>query len=137
MLSFVTEMYNLLLSNHFGARPRRSAEQALNVLVEKIHQAWRQGKVLSLVSFDVKGVFNGVHSDVLERRLEARQAPSLAVRLIRNLCDGWHTQVTVGGFESEVSPIEFAGIPQGSPLSPLLRVYYNADLVECVNSAIS
>ena len=27
-------------------------------------------------------------------------------------------------------PIEFADIPQGSPLSPLLYVYYNADLVE-------
>ena len=94
----------------------------MNVLVKKIYQAWRQGKVLSLVSFDVKGAFNGVHSDVLERRLAARQVPSLAVRWIRNFCDGRHAQVTVGGFESEVSPIEFAGIPQGSPLSPLLYV---------------
>jgi hypothetical protein len=39
--AFITETYNLLPSNHFGARPRRSAEQALNVLVEKIYQAWR------------------------------------------------------------------------------------------------
>lgn len=37
-LSFITETYNLLPSNHFGAKPRRSAEQALNVLVEKIYQ---------------------------------------------------------------------------------------------------
>jgi hypothetical protein len=39
-------------------------------------------------------------------------------------------QVIVGNFESEVSQIEYAGIPQGSPLSPLLYVFYNADLVE-------
>jgi len=129
-LSFIMETYSLLPSNHFGARPRRSTEQALNALVEKIYQAWRQGKVLSLVSFDVKGAFNGVHSDVLERRLAARQVPSPAVRWIRNFCDGRHAQATVGGLESEVSPIEFAGIPQGSPLSPHLYVYYNADLVE-------
>jgi hypothetical protein len=89
-LSFITETYSLLPSNHFGARPRRSAEQALNVLVERIYQAWRQGKVLSLVSFDVKGACNGVHSDVLERRLAARQVPSLAVRWIRNFCDSRH-----------------------------------------------
>ena len=86
--------------------------------------------MLSLVSFDVKGAFNGVYSDVLERRLAARQVPIPAVRWIRNFCDSRHAQVTVGSFESEVSPIEFAGIPQGSPLLPLLYVYYNADLVE-------
>jgi hypothetical protein len=32
-LSYMTEKYNLLPTNYFGARPRRSAEQALNVLV--------------------------------------------------------------------------------------------------------
>jgi hypothetical protein len=86
--------------------------------------------VLSLVPFDVKGASNGAHSDVLERRLEAMQVLVPAVRWIRNFCDGRHAQVTVGGFESEVSPTEFTGIPQGSPISPLLYVYYNADLVE-------
>jgi hypothetical protein len=36
-LSYITEKYNLLPMNHFSARPRRSAEQALNVLVERIY----------------------------------------------------------------------------------------------------
>jgi hypothetical protein len=58
----MVEKYSLLPDNHFGARPRRSAEQALNVLVERIYQAWRGGKILSLVSFDVKGAFNGVYT---------------------------------------------------------------------------
>jgi hypothetical protein len=129
-LSYITETHDLLPANHFGARPRRSAEQALNALVERIYQAWRQRKVLSLVSFDVKGAFNGVHSSVLEKRLAARRVPSLAVKWIRNFCDRRYAQVIVRNFESEVSQIEYAGIPQGSPLSPLLYVFYNADLVE-------
>jgi hypothetical protein len=100
------------------------------MLVEKIYQAWRQRRVLSLVSFDVKGAFNGVHSDVLERRLSARRIPTPAVKWIRDFCDSRHAQVTVGSFESVVSLIKYAGIPQGSPLLLLLYVFYNADLVE-------
>ena len=53
-LSDVVDRFGLLPTNHFGARKRRSCEQALNILVEKIHLAWRKNMVLSLVSFDVK-----------------------------------------------------------------------------------
>jgi hypothetical protein len=38
-LSYLTEKFHLLPPNHFGGRPRRSAEHALNVLVERIYQA--------------------------------------------------------------------------------------------------
>lgn len=38
-MSYLTERFNLLPANHFGGRPRRSAEQALNILVERIYQA--------------------------------------------------------------------------------------------------
>jgi hypothetical protein len=87
-LSYITETYNLLPANHFGARPRRSAEQALNVLVERIYQVWRGGKILTLVSFDVKGAFNGVHSNMLEHRLVVRRVPRLVVDWIRDFCTG-------------------------------------------------
>jgi hypothetical protein len=36
-LLYIVEKYNLLLDNHFGTRPRRSVEQVLNVLVERIY----------------------------------------------------------------------------------------------------
>ena len=129
-LSYMVEKYSLLPDNHFGARPRRSAEQALNVLVERIYQAWRGGKILSLVSFDVKGAFNGVHTNVLTQRLAERGVPKPMVEWIGDFVSNRHAQVTVGEYESEVSEIEYAGIPQGSPLSPLLYVFYNANLVE-------
>jgi hypothetical protein len=38
-LSYLTEKFHLLPSNHFRGRLRRSAEHALNVLVERIYQA--------------------------------------------------------------------------------------------------
>jgi hypothetical protein len=129
-LSYLAERFSLLPANHFGGRLRRSAEHALNVLVERIYQAWRNYKILTLVSFDVKGAFNGVHPEVLVRRLRDRRAPEQAVRWIADFCTDRKAQVIVGKYESEVKRIDFPGIPQGSPLSPLLYIWYNADLVD-------
>jgi hypothetical protein len=52
-LSYITKEYSLLPKNHFGVRPKRSAEQALNVLIERIHKVWRGKRTLSLMSFNV------------------------------------------------------------------------------------
>jgi hypothetical protein len=59
-ISHAVETYGLLPTNHFGARKQRSAEQALLLLQEEIYAAWRGRKVVSLISFDVKGAYNGV-----------------------------------------------------------------------------
>jgi len=78
----------------------------------------------------VKGTFDGGHSKVLERRLAARRVPKPTVEWIGDFCTGLHASVAVGRDDSEVAEIDYAGIPQGSPLSPLLYVFYDADLVE-------
>jgi hypothetical protein len=47
-LSFMAEKHNLLPSNHFGARKRRSCEQAVNVLVHRIYEQtcyWMDWKI--------------------------------------------------------------------------------------------
>lgn len=56
-MSYLAETYGLLPENHFGARKRRSCEQALSVLIEKIYDAWREGKVLTLIFFLAKNPF--------------------------------------------------------------------------------
>jgi hypothetical protein len=38
-ISYAAKTYGLLLTNHFGARKKRSAEQALTLLQEHIYQA--------------------------------------------------------------------------------------------------
>jgi hypothetical protein len=56
-ISYAVETFGLLPINHFGARKRRSTEQALLPLQEQIYKAWRNRKVVSLISFDVKGAY--------------------------------------------------------------------------------
>jgi ribonuclease HI len=122
----------LLPKNHFGARKRRSAVQAMMVLQEKIFEAWRNRRVLSLVHFDVKGAYNGVAKEVLIKRLESRRIPHELVRWINDFCSNRQASIVVNGEASAVTDLQQAGLPQGSPLSPILFLFFNADLVQTI-----
>lgn len=67
-IGYLAEEYSLLPGNHFGGLKRKSNVDALVTLQEKIYQDWRNKKVLSLVTFDVKGAFNGVALEVFVDR---------------------------------------------------------------------
>jgi Reverse transcriptase (RNA-dependent DNA polymerase) len=79
-ISYVIETYSLLPTNHFRARKQRSAEQALLLLQEQILTAWRGRRILSLISFDVKGAYNGVCKERLLQRIKARGIPEKVLR---------------------------------------------------------
>ena len=96
-ISYAVETFGLLPTNHFGARKRRSAEQALLLLQEEIYKAWRNRKVLSLVSFDVQGAYNGVFKERLLQRLKARGIPDKIVQWINAFCSRRTATIVVNG----------------------------------------
>jgi hypothetical protein len=129
-ISHAVETFRLLPTSHFGARKKRSAEQALLLLQEHIYNAWRSKKILSLISFDVKGAYNGVYKNRLLQRLTARGIPPALVRWIDAFCSERTATILVNGHTSQQQPLPQAGFPQGSPLSPILFLFFNADLVQ-------
>lgn len=82
------------------------------------------------MTFDVQGAFKGVNTTVLQERLEQRGKPETLSEWVRDFCRERTAAVTLDTFESERQAIAQAGIPQGSPLSPILYISYNANLVE-------
>jgi hypothetical protein len=41
-----------------------------------------------------------------------------------------HTNIGFNDFRTKIEPLAYAGLAQGSPLSPILFVFFNADLVD-------
>jgi ribonuclease HI len=128
-ISYLTEEYDLLPANHFGGRPCRSTEDAMTVLSENIYDTWGQKKVFSLVLMDVAGAFNNVHHTRLIHNLRKRRIPTNITRWIASFLQNRSTRICFNGIES-ASYLTPAGVPQGSPLSPSLYLYYNGDLLE-------
>jgi hypothetical protein len=129
-ISHAVETYGLLPTSHFGARKRRSAEQALLLMQEQIYTAWRGRRVLSLISFDVKGAYNGVCKERLLQRMKARGIPEKLLRWIEAFCSERTATIQINGQVSEAQNLPQAGLPQGSPLSLILFLFFNADLVQ-------
>jgi ribonuclease HI len=100
------------------------------LLQEEILTAWRGRKILSLISFDVKGAYNGVCKERLIQRMKARGMPEKILRWTEAFCSDRTATIQINGQSSETRDLPQAGLPQGSPLSPILFLFFNADLVQ-------
>jgi len=129
-VSYAVETLGLLPTNQFGARKKRFAEHALLLLQEHTYNARRRSRVLSIVSFDDERAYNEVFKKRLLQRVAARGMPPDLVRWIDAFCSNRMATILVNGYCSESRELQQAGLAEGSPLSPILFLFFNVDLVQ-------
>jgi hypothetical protein len=128
-LSYITEHYNTLPSHHFGSRVDRGTEDALHVIHNRILDGFREGKVTTMLLTDISGAFNNVSANALRYDLAKRRIPKPAITWIMSWMADRKLRIKLPGYLSEPRETQNT-LPQGSPLSALLYVYYNSELVE-------
>ncbi|GAA6045615.1 hypothetical protein NBRC10513_005033 [Rhodotorula toruloides] len=128
-LSHLAEVYGMLPRSHFGGRKRRSAEDAVVCVVDEIKSQWRNGNAVVGLALDVSKAFPSVQTERLMTNLKSRGLPNPACAWIRSFLSKRSCTLQLEGIVSET--IEWtSGLPQGSPLSPILFLAYNAPLLD-------
>ena len=62
--------------------------------------------------------------------MKARGIPENLLRWVEAFCSERTAAIQINGQLSEVQSLPQAGLPQGSPLFPILFLFFNADLVQ-------
>lgn len=110
----------------FGALPKRSANDLVSCVVHDIEEARYQGWASTLVTLDVQGAFDSVLHNRLLWRMQAQGWPDMILRWTRSFLMNRSVQVRYpGGVTSPKGLV--CGVPQGSPISPLLFLLYMAE----------
>jgi hypothetical protein len=128
-MTFLLERHQLLPNTHFGGRPGRSTSDSLHLLEETIRNAWRTKKVASVLFLDIEGAFPNAVTKRLLHNMKKRRLPRQLIDFTERLLTNRKTQLRFDDYTSEWIPIN-NGIGQGDPLSMILYIIYNSDLVE-------
>lgn len=128
---FEVGKHGLLPSNQFGSRDKSSVIDAGLTLVHDVQTAWKKNLVLSALAFDIKGFFDHVNHDRLAVVLEKLGFTQEMCAWVCSFLSDRTVSIRVDGFTADPVPAS-CGIPQGSPVSPILAALYTSFMFRAV-----
>lgn len=124
-LAYMAELPGSSLLHHdqMGGRRQKSAVDAVLSLVHDIQIAKRKREYTSTLFIDVKGAFDHVSINQLLRVCSQLGLPLALIRWIQSFLSDRSIQLAFDGDSTKETPVS-VGIPQGSPISPILFLIY-------------
>jgi hypothetical protein len=126
---YLSEEHSPLPAQHIGARPGKSIDITLGFLVQPIHTTWQnKDGVATLISLDMTRAFDRVVPVRLLHNMRERRIPEWIVKWVGSFISNRTTTLCLLAYNSDAFPTH-TGIPQGSPLLPILSIFNNANLI--------
>ncbi|KAI0992648.1 hypothetical protein K3495_g15537, partial [Podosphaera aphanis] len=126
-LSWVAINGKVLASQQFGATPLRSATDLTTCLVHDVETALSRKLTASVLTLDVKGAFDGILPGRLVRRLREQGWPENVVLWVTSFVTNRVVRIRLDGSVGPETKVH-CGLPQGSPVSPILFMLYLSPL---------
>ena len=105
------------------------------ISLEKIKIAKDYKLVPSILALDVQKAFDNVLQNRLLHDLRKRRVPLKVIAWIKSFLSDRSTAIRIGDYTSQIEEVKL-GILQGSPVSPILYLFYNADLLDICQDII-
>ena len=128
MLSFLECRY-LIPDNQYAFRNHRSAQDIPLRLAQRVYNNRAAKRKTVVVALDVRAAYDSVWHAGLAAKLSLLPLPRNLIGWLVDFLRDRKLQARVAGFLSRVAVVN-CGVPQGSPLSPLLYILYTADLLD-------
>jgi retron-type reverse transcriptase len=115
------EMNGIFYRGQFGCRRGGGTSDAVAQLIAKVEKAWSQKHTAITLLLDVKDAFDRVDKKQLLRRIVQVGIASSIVRWVDSFLSDRRAILVIDGRTGETHDIQ-AGLPQGSPVSPVLFI---------------
>ena len=135
-LMFDCAKFSLLPPEQFGGAMAASCIDAGLSLTHDIESALNRGHTASLLTVDVKGFFDNINHRQLLFTLHSLKFPPPILRWTESFLSDRQLAPRIDQYLGPATPIS-TGVPQGSPISPILSVIYSSPVLRSLASAPS
>ena len=104
-------------------------------MVQKVQHIWDRKKLAGALFMDVKGAFDHVDGRKLVRKMTTLGLDQDLVGWTQSFLTGREVELVIDGFANPRRKIK-SGIPQGSPVSPILFLIYLSGVFQAVEEAV-
>ncbi|KAI9043120.1 uncharacterized protein KD926_004623 [Aspergillus affinis] len=129
-IAYALEEHSLLPRGHLGGRKGISVDHLIQLLMDAIFDGWGRSQKVSMLLLDVAGAFDNVSHTRLLHNLKIARLGHFAEWLESFLSDR-QTRLQLPGYLSRIISTP-TGIPQGSPISPILFLLFNTPLIRAL-----